>query len=324
MSNSPVSARQNVSSSMPSGNPEPKVLAAGALCWQLRKKQLRVLLIHRPRYNDWSWPKGKQDPGETVPETAIREVFEEVGVQVSLGVPLPTIDYPVASGLKRVFYWAAKLEDQEPKADGKEVDEVLWCTVDQARHLLTNPSDFEPLDALVRAHQRKELDTWPLIVLRHAKAKPRSSWTRAEGDRPLAATGQRQAASVKRLLLAWQPKRVVSSPWARCIATISPYVKATKAKTRLADALTEANHRRKPAKVQGVVEGLFDKGRAVVLCTHRPVLPTVFKRLSSHMNSTLRSQLPSVDPFLAPGEIVVCQVTKERIVSVEQFKPFED
>ncbi|AJT41772.1 NUDIX hydrolase [Psychromicrobium lacuslunae] len=324
MSSSPLSARQDRAAENSDSEPQPKVFAAGALCWQLKKKQLRVLLIHRPRYNDWSWPKGKHDPGETIPETALREVREEVGVDVTLGIPLPTIDYQVSSGLKRVFYWAAKLEDQTPTPDGKEVDQVLWCTVDQARQKLSNPSDFEPLDALVRAHQRKELDTWPLIILRHAKAKPRSSWTRAEGDRPLAATGQRQAAAVKRLLMAWRPGRVVSSPWARCIATVSPYVKATKAKTRLADALTEANHHRKPAKVQGVVEGLFDKERAVVLCTHRPVLPSVFKRLANHMGSSLRSQLPSVDPYLAPGEIVVCQVAKERIVSVEQFKPFED
>lgn len=290
------------SSTVDVGGQLPTVLAAGALCWRIRKKQLWVLLIHRPRYDDWSWPKGKHDPGETIPETAVREVWEEAGVKVTLGIPLPSIDYPVAAGLKRVYYWAAELEDQKPQPDGKEADDVLWCTVERARELLSNPTDIEPLDALENAHRAKLLDSWTLLVLRHAKAKPRSSWTRAEGDRPLAATGQRQAAAVKRLLMAWQPDRVVSSPWLRCVATISPYLKASKSKVKLLEALTEASHRRKPGKVQATVEGLFDKRKAVVLCTHRPVLPTVFKQLGAHMNSALRSALPVQDPYLSPAK----------------------
>ncbi|WP_394939612.1 NUDIX domain-containing protein [Psychromicrobium sp. YIM B11713] len=324
MTELPVSAEQREASSTAAPTPVPRVLAAGALCWRVRKKQLWVLLIHRPRYDDWSWPKGKQDPGETIPETAVREVREEIGVTVSLGIPLPTLDYRISSGLKRVYYWAAELEEQKPRPDGKEVDEVLWCTAEQARELLSNPSDVEPLDALIEAHRRKELRTWALLVLRHAKAKPRSSWTRAEGDRPLAATGQRQAAAVKRLLMAWRPDRVVSSPWARCLATVSPYVKATKAKVKLSESLTEASHERKPRRSQSTVEGLFDKGRSVVLCTHRPILPSAFKQLASHMSSRLRTTLPTEDPYLAAGEILVCQVSGERVVSVEQFRPFED
>ncbi|ABY22705.1 putative phosphatase [Renibacterium salmoninarum ATCC 33209] len=300
------------------------VLAAGTLCWRVQKKQLWVLLIHRPRYDDWSWPKGKQDPGETLPETAIREVDEEIGVKVSLGIPLPHTDYPVSSGLKLVYYWACELVDQKPAPDRKEVDDVLWCTPDRARQLLSNSTDIKPLDALEEAHRRKELRTWPLIILRHAKAKPRSSWTRAEGDRPLAATGQRQAAAVKRLMFAWRPDRIVSSPWVRCIATISPYAKASEAKVKLVDALTEANHQRKPAKTAAVVDTLFDKERAVLLCTHRPALPSVFKQLARYMSPKLRALLPVDDPYLAPGELVVCQIAGNRVVSLEQHKPFED
>ncbi|MBQ1444636.1 MAG: NUDIX hydrolase [Renibacterium sp.] len=302
----------------------PAVLAAGAICWRIQQKQLWVLLIHRPRYNDWSWPKGKHDEGETLPETAVREVDEEIGVQATLGIPLPHTDYQVSAGLKRVYYWACEVAEQKPLPDGKEVDDVLWCTPDRARELLSNATDIEPLDALVRAHQEKALRTWSLLVLRHAKAKPRSSWSRAEGDRPLAATGQRQAAAVKRLLMAWWPSRVVSSPWARCVATISPYAKASNAKVKLVDALTEANHHRKPAKTGLALEALFDKRRDVVLCTHRPALPTVFGQLAKHMDPGLRSALPREDPYLSPGEVLVCQVVGEHIVSVERYKPFED
>ena len=82
--------------------------AAGALIWRVNGGELEVLMIHRDRYDDWSWPKGKLDAGETMPECAAREVFEEVGLDIHLGIPLPAMSYPVASGAKVVYYWAAK------------------------------------------------------------------------------------------------------------------------------------------------------------------------------------------------------------------------
>jgi len=309
---------------------EVAVTAAGAIPWRLNsanKDQLEVLLIHRPRYDDWSWPKGKIDPGETIPECAVREVEEEIGLIAPLGIPLPPIHYHVPAGLKVVHYWAVDVDGAALLPDGTEVDSVMWCPPEKAARLLSNPGDIEPLQHLVNAHDHGELATWPLLVVRHAKAKPRSSWTKAEGDRPLAATGVRQAQAVGRLLGSWKPKRIVSSPWVRCVATIAPYAKAADAKVKLNEALTEHRHGRSPHKTAAVVETLFDKQRAVAVCTHRPALPTVLKQLGKHMSSRLRDLLPSSDPFLAPGEIVVCHVargSKNKVVAVERFKPFDD
>jgi 8-oxo-dGTP diphosphatase len=301
------------------------VLAAGALCWRLRKGVLEVLLIHRPRYDDWSWPKGKLDPGETLPEAAVREVREEAALEITLGVPLADVYYRVGAGLKEVRYWAARADGTAPVPDGREVDEVRWCTPAEAAALLSNPSDLEPLQMLGTHADAGELDTWPLIVVRHAKAKPRSAWTKAEGERTLTASGARQALALPALLLAWHPGRVVTSPWTRCVATIAPYVQATSAKVKTVESLTEAAHLRKPTKTAAAVAALFTKARPVVLCTHRPVLPTILAALRSHLPAKHAVLLPQADPYLSPGEILVCQVSADsRIVSVERYKPYED
>ena len=122
------------------------VTAAGAIPWRLNsgnKDQLEVLLIHRPRYDDWSWPKGKIDPGETIPECAVREVEEEIGLTAPLGIPLPPIHYHVAAGLKVVHYWAVDVDGAASMPDGTEVDSVMWCPPEKAARLLSNPSDIE-------------------------------------------------------------------------------------------------------------------------------------------------------------------------------------
>ena len=304
-----------------------KVVAAGGLCWRVRGGELEVLMIHRPRYKDWSWPKGKIDSGETTPECAVREVEEEVGVRIRLGIPLPATVYPVSSGMKIVHYWAARIQEGKPHPDGKEVDGVRWCSPAEAHAELTNPSDRLPLRALEEAHADGRLRTWPLIIVRHAKAKPRSSWTRAEGDRPLAATGLRQAQAVSRLLGAWLPDRVISSPWVRCVQTVRPYVKTRTVKFKTVDAITEHSAKRKPGKARKAVEALFDKAKPVVLCTHRPVLPLTFEVLTRHMPTGLAIGLPAKDPYLAPGEAIICQVSSAdegRIVSLERFRAFDD
>lgn len=303
--------------------------AAGALIWRRHHDQLEVLIIHRPRYDDWSWPKGKQDPGETLPETAIREIQEEVGLQVTLGAPLSVTAYKVKGKSKEVYYWAAEAPlGARAQADEGEVDELRWVSPKQARSMLTNPTDQQPLDALIRLESAQNLKTRPVIVVRHAKAKPRSTWAGAEGERTLAATGKRQALAVGRLLEAWSPERIISSPWVRCMQTVYPYSRASGLSIKEKRALTEDSHTRSPKQARKVAESLFEKrDRSVVLCTHRPVLPTVLEVLNGYLGKSLRKHLPTADPYLKPGEMWVMQVSvahPKTVVSLEQVKPFED
>ncbi|WP_144791294.1 NUDIX hydrolase [Kocuria palustris] len=308
---------------------EASVRAAGCLCWRpAGRGGIELLIIHRPRYDDWSWPKGKQEDQETLPETAHREVLEEVGLDVRLGVSLPGIRYRAKSAEKHVHYWSAEVGPQTTaRADGDEVDRLEWVSPQRARKLLTNSSDLVPLDRLEQLHRAGDLAVRPVILVRHAKAKPRSSWSRPEGDRPLAATGKRQAMAVTRLLNVWTPQRVVTSPWLRCLSTVTPYARNAGLKLKEKPQLTEAAHKRKPAKAAAVVESLFDKESSAALCTHRPVLPTVLRVLRSRLSPELRGILPDQDPYLAPGEMIVLQVSRRhrrRVISVEIVKPFDD
>ena len=111
-----------------------EIFAAGAVCWREVGKDLMVAIIHRGRYQDWSFPKGKVDSGETLAEAAVREIKEETGLKVKLGVPLSTVSYPIDKGkTKVVHYWATKVSDKalansKFKPD-EEVSEVVWLNV---------------------------------------------------------------------------------------------------------------------------------------------------------------------------------------------------
>lgn len=325
-----------------------EILAAGALCWRLHRGELEVLLIHRPRYDDWSFPKGKIDEGETIPECAVREVAEEIGLKVRLGMPLPITRYDVVKPAKpgkkaskegrtggtertrskEVWYWAAEVREGIPRHDDEETDEVRWVAVDQAREMLTNRGDVVPLDELLRLHETHTLRTTPFIVLRHAKAKPRSSWSRAESERPLAATGKRQAKAVERLLTAWRPRHLESSPWKRCAETVAPYVKRHRHRIRYRKSLTEKRAREYPQKAENRTGKSLELLQPGCLCTHRPVLPLVLEQLRHWVREdSLLDALPESDPYLKPGAVVVAQQATDRggeIVALEVYEPFED
>ncbi|MEP6666609.1 MAG: NUDIX hydrolase [Nocardioidaceae bacterium] len=148
------------------------VRAAGCLVWCYGDKEPEVLLVHRPRWEDWSFPKGKLDPGETAIAAAVREVEEETGLRVRLGAALPDHSYLISGGLAKVVsYWTAKppkSADISTYERNAEIDDLRWFPVSKALRKLTYVHDVE----MLKAFTSSSFDSTPLIVVRHARAQP--------------------------------------------------------------------------------------------------------------------------------------------------------
>ena len=292
---------------MPSQPREPRVVvAAGAVVFGPGRRE--VLLVHRPKYDDWSFPKGKLDRGERPPVAAVREVLEETGLRVRLGRPLPDQSYPLARGTKTVHYWTARVadgcsDDVAGYAANDEIDQVAWVPVEKARRLLTYPHDRDTLAVARTAAKR----TQTLLVLRHSEARSRKGWHSDDRLRPLLVAGHHQAAQLVPLLAAYDVSRVVSSSSARCVQTVAPYAQSAGLVPELIEELTEesAGPRRVRRLVRRIVRALPETGPAVI-CSHRPVLPKVFQALGEP------------DPGLQKGELLVLHLRRGAVVARER------
>jgi len=197
------------------------ILAAGAVLWRAVGATVEVALVHRPRYDDWSLPKGKLHRGETAPVAAAREVFEETGTRPILGRHLGHVTYPFAGTIKRVDYFAAMAGGSgsavdSPRGHEDEVDETRWLKPAEARERLTYSRDKAVLDAFTDLPP----NTSTLLLVRHAKAGNRERWSGADELRPLSAAGRRQAEALAVLLPVFRVDRVHSAPLVRCVDTV--------------------------------------------------------------------------------------------------------
>jgi 8-oxo-dGTP diphosphatase len=244
-------------------------------------------MVHRPRYGDWAWAKGKLEPGEEWPVAAVREVFEETGFQVRLGRTLPTSEYAIPDPAdqagqpttKECRYWAAEVVG----GDGalvNEIDEVAWLDVPTASARLSYARDHDQLQALEQADRAGTLTTWPLVVIRHARSRSRTSWSKADPLRPLNPRGHERARALIPILAAYGVTRVVTSPSVRCLDTVLPYAVATGKRARLKAGLSEEGFAEQPDRAPYHLTRLLERGHATVVCSHGPVLPVLLERLA--------------------------------------------
>ena len=315
----------------------PMVRAAGAVLWREREGRLEVALVHRPRYKDWSWPKGKLDPDEGEPAAAVREVAEETGASVVLGVPLPPVGYRTPDGNgKLVKYWAARvatdgddaaLSARAPveRAGLDEIDDVVWVSAATATELLTRKEDRLVLETTAALFERGRLDTRVLVIGRHGQARKRSSWSDGEATRPLSGRGLRQADALVPLLAAFGVATVVTSPWERCLRTVTPYAERSSLPVLEVAALTEAAYREDPTAAIAALTTYLTEPRDAVVVTHRPVLPAVMATLEEAIRPWTVGRLPRKDPYLRTGEVLVAHVNRSgrgaRVVAVERHRP---
>lgn len=261
------------------------VYAAGAVVWRLVDDKLCVLLIHRTKYRDVTLPKGKVDPGEMLAETAVREVHEETGIRVSLGVPVGVSRYHLASKKQKVVhYWAAEATDEAIRAStfvpNREIAALEWVSLKKARERLSYPVDLEILDFFAGVVSDGALRTFPLIALRHAKALSRSDWDGSDAARPLTERGRTQAKSIVGPLRAFGVRKIVSSDAVRCIQTVQPLAKALDRKITRTELISQDAWQDGSDDLRTVVGKRVRAGKAAVLCSHGPVLPGLLEEIA--------------------------------------------
>jgi len=246
------------------------VLAAGAVLWRPSGDHAapEIAIIHRPRYDDWSLPKGKVDRGETEPVTAVREVAEETGYESHLGRRLTAVSYPVEEGIKKVRYWAARTVGGEFSPNA-EVDELKWLPVAEALGELGYPHDRKVLRRFIK----QPADTKTVLIVRHGTAGSKSRYKGDDKNRPLDKHGRAQAESLVGQLLAFGADTLYAANRARCHMTIEPLADELGASIHDEPTLTEEAYAddRKAARHRFLEIAAADG--TPVICTQGKVIP---------------------------------------------------
>ena len=272
------------------------VEAAGAVCWRETKAGIQVLLVHRKERADTGLPKGKVDPGETAPQTAVREIAEETGLVVSLGAPLGQIDYVMPGGREKVVhFWSAEVSDAQLAAStfapNNEIASVEWLSLKAARSALSYPRDRDVLDRFAGRVDAGTTRTFALIVLRHGKAVPPASWDGPDATRPLLHRGLEQSQNVAAAIAAWAPAKLISSPAVRCLATIEPVAHLTGLSVKASDAISQDSFEEGTASVHSLVRKRIRKQQNAVICSHGPVIPEIIDEIAAATNTPLDAAL---------------------------------
>jgi len=287
----------------------PVIRAAGAVLWRYSaNKKIEIALVHRPRYDDWSLPKGKVEEKESHIACAYREVLEETGYASIFGPQIGQAMYKVPEGKKVVRYWSAQaIGEPVGTIDKNEIDEILWLEVKEARKKLTLDDDRAIVDFFIEFG----VQTTPLVLLRHAKALKRDDWDGEDSDRPLDNLGQLQA---KRLLPQFYPysiSEIHSSDAYRCMQTVEDLTRALDLNTIIGLDLSEDMYSKDKEAARDYVSTLMQEGNRAVICSHNPILPKVLKKLVG------KKYFKELDSKLEPAEAWVIHHRDGEVVSVD-------
>ena len=289
----------------------PAIVAAGGVVWRRDiEGEIEVLLVHRPRFDDWSLPKGKVEEGEALISCAYREILEETGLSIKLGPYVGSVEYYVPDGLKNVAYWSASLvEDHSSFHANEEVDQIIWLDLQSAAFRATRDSDRE---ILVR-FSATPYDSSALIMLRHGKALERTEWQGEDEDRPLQLVGQLQSKRMLSLYQVYGVEEIHTSDAVRCLDTVALMAKSLQITHVITNAVSEYTYKKNKEKAIEYAKDLIKKKKQIILCSHNPVLPRMMEKL------TKKIDFDYPDNKLMPGEAWVLFHNKKEVLQIDRM-----
>jgi 8-oxo-dGTP diphosphatase len=263
--------------------------------------------VHRPRYDDWSLPKGKIDENETPLACAYREVFEETGIKARFTRQLGAVEYEDNGTQKRVKYWVAQALGASDFVANEEVDQLRWLKPTDSIELATHQSDKEMIERFLEI----EGPTDTLIILRHTKALERGDWDGDDSLRTLNESGFAQAKSLIDHLAPFAIDEIYTSDFTRCVQTVSPLGESRGLLVSKVPSLNEATFESDPERSISFANALKQDERNILICSHNPVIPTMLRGI-------LNTKLKNKDLIkLEPGDAWLVHRVKGEIVALD-------
>ncbi len=286
------------------------ILAAGALVWRKSKeKKIEIAVIHRPKYNDWTIPKGKVELSESSIACAYREVIEETSIETEFGMYLGEVKYQSLDGPKQVSFWSAQVVKENTFTPNSEVDAIKWVEAAKAAKFLSLESDKEILSKF----NKLKYESKPLVLLRHAKALSRDEWQGDDDDRPLDSLGQMQAKRLLSIYQAFNLEQIHTSDAIRCYDTVEPMAKALGLRLEVSNKLSESAFKKDKEDAFDYARDLIKSDKRALLCSHNPILPKVLNKL------TKKSDVESDEEKLYPADAWVIHRIGKEVIQIDRI-----
>ncbi len=242
--------------------------------WRIQDGRLEVAVVHRPRYDDWSLPKGKLERGESELAAAVREVREEIGADVVVSRLLGSVGYDIGAARKRSTFWVMRHVGGDFRPSN-EVDAVEWLPPVDAHDRLTYSLERQILADFAAVPLPESV----IVLVRHAKAGKRGEWRGDDALRPLDSVGELQAARLAGFLQVFGPDRVISAEPVRCVDTVRPFANASGVPIEVDPVFGDLGYESTPEAAETALLALAKPGQVTVVSSQGTAIPGLLDRV---------------------------------------------